>query len=50
MLNYDFSDMEPVKETPEQKIQRLRDKINQSELAEKNRQNWDPDIGGFAFD
>ena len=50
MLNYDFSDMEPVKETPEQKIQRLQDKINQSELAEKNRQNWDPDIGGFAFD
>ena len=34
----------------EKKIQRLQDKINQSELAEKNRQNWDSDIGGFAFD
>lgn len=49
-LNYDFSDMEPVKETPEQKIQRLQNKLKEAELAEKNKKNWDPDIGGFAFD
>ena len=49
-LNYDFSDMEPVKETPEQKIQRLQNKLKEAELAEKNKKNWDPDIGGFSFD